>query len=551
MAMQRDSRVRKVMDDQSQLESGRAVWDQHYTEIAERILPRQNDFRHSDYTEGRKRSEKIFDSTAPMALDRAASAIDSLITPSSQVYHEMEPQEEDLIDDYETKVFCQKLNRTLFRRRYRAEANFSSQVHECYISLMAFGTLGLFTDELVGIGTRYRAISLAELYIAENHAGMVDLVHRRYRLTARQAVEFFGGEVPERIAKTVALKPFEKFEFIHCVKPNEDVNPRYADYRGMKMSSYYVSVEDEKMCGVGGYRVMPYAVSRHVTAPRETYGRSPAMMVLADIKMLNEMEKTIIRAGQKIVSPPLLLHGDGVLSAFSTRPDALNYGGVDDQGRQLVHPMKMGSNLPIAFEMTEQKRKSINDSFYITLFQILIENPRMTATEALIRAQEKGQLLAPTVGRQETELVGPTVKRELDIAMAAGDTPPIPRKLLDRGGVLKVKYTSPLSRLRRSEDGVAITRTLDTAMKIKTADPSSQIMDLIDDEYAMRTLADIYGAPALVLRPPEAVMQIRQQREDMMQLQQRLQAAQTAANAAKNMGQAIQAADVVQVGEPQ
>ena len=41
------------------------------------------------------------------------------------------------------------------------------------------------------------------------------------------------------------------------------------------------------MLDEGGYRTFPYAISRYVTAPGETYGRSPAMLALPSIKTLN------------------------------------------------------------------------------------------------------------------------------------------------------------------------------------------------------------------------------------------------------------------------
>jgi len=38
--------------------------------------------------------------------------------------------------------------------------------------------------------------------------------------------------------------------------------------------------------------------------------------VLPDIKMLNEMNKTIIRAGQRVVDPPLMVSDDGALAPY-------------------------------------------------------------------------------------------------------------------------------------------------------------------------------------------------------------------------------------------
>lgn len=529
-----DSRAKYVIDRQSQLENARSTFDSHWKEIAERVLPRQNDFNTGgNVTEGEKRTEKVFDSTAILALDRAASAIESLITPSSQMYHRLDPEDESLMEDRDVRLYLDHVNQILFRMRYRPLANFSAQSHECYVSLMAFGTLGMFIDDMLGVGPRYKSIPMVELFISESHAGIVDYVHRKFPMSVRAAIQKFGRDkLPEAITKLEDKDPFKKFDFIHCVKPNDDIKAGRKDYRGMAMSSYYVSVEGKHLVSEGGYRVMPYAVSRHVTAPRETYGRSPAMQVLPDIKMLNEMEKTIIRAAHKIVSPPLLVYGDGILSAFSTRPDAINHGGVDEQGRQLVHPMKVGSNLPVGLEVAEQKRKMINDAFYITLFQILVENPRMTATEAMIRAQEKGQLLAPTVGRQESEFLGAVIDREIDIGLAAGAFPSPPQQLLDTGGNIKVTHTSPLSRLRRAEDGVAIIRTIESLIPLANINPA--VLDIFDDDLTARELSDINGVPTKVLRPKEVVEQIRAERKAVEQAAHEAEIADTAANAARN-----------------
>lgn len=545
-----DSRAIEVIDQHGKLKSDRAVWENHWREVAERILPRQDDFQQTRLTEGEKRSQKIFDSTGLLALDRAASAIDSLITPSTQRYHGLGPEDDALEDDHEIKIYLDKVTKFLFRMRYRPLANFASQAHECYVSLMAFGTLGMFADDVLGIGMRYKSCALAELYIAESHAGIIDLVHREFPLTARAAAQKWGmDKLPDKIKKATENNPFQKFDFLHCVKPNGEMDGRKKDYRGMEFSSYYVAIEGKQMLSVGGYRTMPYMVSRHVTAPRETYGRSPAMMVLADIKMVNEIEKTIMRTAHKILEPPLLLHGDGVLNAFNTRPGALNFGGVDQNGNQLVIPMKTGANLPVTLEMAEQKRKLINDAFYVTLFQILVQNPQMTATEALIRAQEKGQLLAPTVGRQESEFLGALIMRELDVYSAYGVLPPMPDKLRDAGGRLKVIYTSPLSRLRRAEDGIAILRTLEGITPLANVKPS--VMDTFDEDEMARELGEINGIPARTMRTREMVAEMRAAKQQQEQMAADLQQAEVASNAAKNMGQAAQAAGFVQPAIPQ
>lgn len=534
-----DPRAVEIIDKQGQMENGRTVFDAHWKEIAERVLPRQDDFMTAGRTEGEKRTSRIFDSTAPLALDRAASAIDSLITPTNTQYHKLEPEDDSLMGNRKVRLWLDKFNQVLFRMRYKPIANFASQAHECYISLMAFGTDAMFTDDIPGIGARYKSCPMSEMYIAENHYGVVDYVHRKFPMTARAAFQRWGDKVPECIKKALEKEPFRKFDFLHCVRPNEERDTRRKDYRGMAFQSYYICIESKTVLSEGGYRVMPYSIGRHVTAPREVYGRSPAMMVLPDIKMVNEMEKTIIRAAHKIVDPPLLLYGDGSLSAFNARPNALNYGGVDDQGRQLVVPMKTGSNLPIGIDIAEQKRKLINDAFYVTLFQILVENPRMTATEAMIRAQEKGQLLAPTIGRQQSEWLGSIIDRDIDIALTNKliDEPP-PDELLEAGGGIKVNYTSPLTRLRRAEEGIAIMRTLEQLAPLAQLKP--EILDNFDDNFIARELADINGAPERMKRAVEEVQAIREQRQQAAAAQAEAEMAERGANTARNAAKAVE-----------
>jgi hypothetical protein len=343
------------------------------------------------------------------------------------------------------------------------------------------------------------------------------------------------GQAARKDSYCLEKTPERPFEFLHCVKPNDERNPRRRDYRGMPYISYYVALDERTLLQEGGYSSFPYSISRYVTAPKEVYGRSPAMTVLPDIKMINEMSKTVIRAAHKIVDPPLLLQEDGVLQAFNTRPGALNYGGVDDQGRQVVQALQTNARVDIGMDMMEQRRRVINDAFLITLFQILVETPNMTATEAMLRAQEKGALLAPTMGRQQSEMLGPLIERELDILGRSGILPPMPEALLERGGEVDIEYVSPLNRSQRAEEGVAILRTLESVIPLAQLDPS--VMMIFKADEIARQLADINGVPAKILRSPEEMQAMMEEQRQQAETQALLQAAPIAANSAKTLAQ--------------
>lgn len=523
--MSDDSRVDAILRDQASMESIKTNWNTLWRQIAQVTLPRSDWFNRVAIAEGEKRTEHMFDSTAASALERAAAAMESEITPRTQRWHGLSLNDDALNEDMRWQRWLDACVDVMFRARYAPMANFASQASESYMSLMAFGTQALFIDEIIGRHLRYKSIHLSELCIAENHVGIIDKVHRKFELTVRQAVQKFGLDaLPDNFATKLEKEPERKFEFIHCVKPNEDNDP---DARRKAFVSQYVICEGRKIVLAGGYRTMPYAVSRAVTSPKEIYGRSPAMTALADIRMLNEMEKTTIRAAHRAVDPPLLLSEDGALQAFSTRPNALNFGGVDNNGRPMAIPLQTGANLPLALEMSDQKRKSINDIFYVTLFQVLVQNPQMTATEAMLRAQEKGALLAPMMGRQQSEFLGPMITRELDILSTAGLLPPPPDPLQEVD--IDVEYTSPLVRAQRSGEGVAIMNTLNAILPFAQIEPKT--LKRFNFDKIPVELAEINGMKSELLYSDDEMQQLDEQDATA-------QAAQAAVAAAPQLSQA-------------
>lgn len=536
-----DSRAQEIIRQHDQMVGERGTWENHWKEIAERILPRQDWFTISNRTQGDKRTEKMFDATAALALERFAAAMESMLTPRTQHWHKLKVNDEYLAKDKQVQMYLEEVTNILFQVRYSPKANFASQAHEAYMSLGAFGTGCVFIDDIVGTGIRYKSIHLSEIYFAENHAGQIDKIHRKFEMTARQAAQKWGFDnLPEKIKAMLEKNPEQPFEFIHCVRPNEERMYGRKDYRGMPYSSTYISMEGQQVMQDGGYQSFPYAVSRYVTSPKEVYGRSPAMLVLPDIKMINEMSKTVLRAAHKAVDPPLLLQEDGVLQAFNARPSALNFGGINERGEQTVKPLETGARVDIGLEMMEQRRKVINDAFLITLFQILVDAPTMTATEAMLRAQEKGALLAPTMGRQQSEMLGPMIERELDILARAGVLPEMPQALIEAQGEVQIEYISPLNRAQRAEDGVAILRTLESVAGLAQFDPN--VLMVFDSQKIARELADINGVPAKVLRSEEEIAAMQDQQAQEAEMAALLQAAPVVANSAKTLTETAQLA---------
>lgn len=523
------------------LEGERGTWEAHWTEIAERVLPRYADtfFRPTaEQTKGEKRTEKMIDSTAGLALERFAAAMESMLTPRTQKWHRLKPTDNKLAQDREVKLWFEAATNELFRQRYSSKANYASQQHEVYMSLGAFGTSIMFTDKHDKGGLRYSAIDLKELLFDMNHQGIVDTAYRKFTLTSRQMKQRVDAgkwdKVPAAVEKAAEKDPDKRFEIIHCIRPRVEVDPSRTDAKGKPWASHYVAVLGQEILSEGGYDTFPYQISRYVTGPGELYGRSPAMFVLPSIKVLNEQKKTLLTQGHRAVAPVLLSHDDGILDTFSMQPGAMNPGGVSAEGRPLVHALPVGS-LAAGQELMDMERQVINDGFLVSLFQILVETPQMTATEVLERAREKGALLSPTMGRQQSEALGPMIEREVDVLMQQGLLPPMPKLLIEAQGEFEIEYDSPLSRSQRAEEASGWMRTLEAAIAYANTTQDLSVLDQFDSDVIYQQLAEINAVPPSWMRSQEAIAELRDGRAQQQQMQQMIEAAPAAAGVMKAM----------------
>jgi hypothetical protein len=543
MIKESDENAQRVISEQEAAAGLRGNWEQVWDQIAERILPsyaKQFQARnHTSQMPGVQNMAEMVDSTGALALTRFAAAMESMLTPRNNTWHHLIPSDDALMKDRETRLWFEDLTKTLFKYRYAPRANYASQKHEDYMMLGAFGTGNLFIDALQSRtekGLRYRAVHLGQSYFAEDHQGIINKNYRKFEYTAQQAVDHFGDNLPEIILKDAAdPKGMTKTHwFIHKVAPRKDYDPGRMDIKGMAFESCYVSCTGKHTVKTGGYKTFPYAISRYVVAPGETYGRSPAMMALPTLKTLNEMKKTVLKQGHRTVDPVLLMHDDGILDNFSMRPGAQNAGGVNEDGKALVHVLPTG-NIAIGKDMMDDEKLIINDFFLVTLFQILVDTPQMTATEVIERAREKGALLSPTMGRQQSESLGPQIEREIDVLMQQHLIRPMPPALLEAQGEYSIQYDSPLSRMARAEEVSGLMRSVDYTANIVKLTGNPEPLDWYNWDEIMPEMNELQAVPTRWMNTMKKVEAIRKGRQQAAETQTMVEAAPAASNMLKTI----------------
>lgn len=524
--------VDEIVSRFEKLANERYTWESHWQEIAEYVLPRKAEITVRR-TPGEKRTRNLYDTTAIRANQILAAGLHGYLTSPGTPWFTLRLQDYDLMQkSRDVKLWLKDAERKIMA--VLNFSNFNSQIHELYLDLGAFGTACMYEEEDPVRVVRFDTRPISEIYIAENANGVVDTVFRKFIMTARQAYQRWGRDAGEAVAKAIEKnKPEEKFEFLHAVFPREDFHPGKAGAKNMPWASVYIELSSRHLISEKGYEEFPYFVPRWLKSSSEIYGRSPAMTALPDIKMVNEMAKTIIKAAQKVVDPPVVLPHDGFLLPLKLTPGGINYR-TSPNPNDRVEPLITGANIPVGLNYKEVRRQAIREAFFVDLFLMLAQRKaEMTATEVLERVEEKMIILGPTLGRLMAELLTPIITRTFNILSRKGIIAPPPPEL--EGQEYIVEYVSPLARAQRAAEVGAITRLFLTVTPLVQIQP--EVVDNIDGDRIIRHVADAIGAPPEILRSDDEVQALRQQRVQMMQQQQVAEDIEKAVKVAKEASQ--------------
>lgn len=518
------------------LQTYRAVFASQWEEAAELVLPTsRNTFYYGNYNfPGQKKTDRQVDAGAMLALWRFAAILDSLLTPRNMQWHMLGSTDPKLNKNRQVALWYEEATKALFKHRYAPIANFSSQNYSVFESLGAFGNGNMFIDQACDEagrlvrGVRYKNIPLGEIFLRENHQGLINGFCRWFRLTGQQAVEQFGDKCPPRLREQALLSNQAPYDFLHRVCPRDDYDPRRLDNPGKRFASYYICLTTNELIGEGGYRVFPLAASRYVQTPGEVYGRGPVQFVLPSIKTKNAQKRDFLTQGHRAASPVLLTGDDGTAN-LSLRPGAINPGFMTSDGKMMVGVLPSG-NIQVTKEMMDEEQKIIDGAFLVDLFKILLDDPKIyTATQVVEMMSQRGVLIAPTVGRQEDEYLGRAIERELDVLQAQGLLPPMPAILQQAKAEYEVVYTSPFSRDMKAGEVAGFNRSLETALTIVNATQDPSPLDTFDFDTIMPAVSKIQGVPESWMASPQAIAQKRAARAQAQQKQEAIQAAPAAA----------------------
>lgn len=526
-----DEKAKQCIKRWDRMKTERATYEHNWQDIRELVRPGAADFNRQ-VTPGQLRTEQAYDDTPSQALEELAGGLNSYLTNPTDRWFELEVDGMyELRDDIDALLWLEDTSNRIYTEYNHPRSRFSPAMRESYLDIGAFGTCILNqewsprTNHLL-----FRTFGLSGCWLDHNDEGEVDTLYRLMKWDARQLDQAFGIQnLPSEIQRKIRDDHTgdNRYDVLHAVYPRDDFDKSKIDSKNMEFASMWVIVECGATVKESGYDSFPYHVGRWQTIAEEVYGYSPAHKCLPSIRVLNRMEFTILKAGQKITDPPGFVPNDGVMLPIRMSPGSINYyePNIEDPWK----PMEFKGNLPMGLEMSDRRREMIRKAFHRDWIEITRKKERQSIFELQQDEEENIRQIGTILGGIQSDILHPSVARSYELMRKHKRLLPPPPSLIGRK--LKVVYVSPAARAQKATKAINIGRFLQDVTPWAQVQP--EVMDGIDSDATLQELADARSISKRVVRAPEEIAKIRQQRQMQMAVQQAEPASQALLNVAK------------------
>ncbi len=480
-----------------------AQWRDTLDDAYEYFLPQRNLFNTE--AKGQKKMDRIFDSTAPNAIQIGASKLQANIAPiwsqwailglSKEVEREAEEQGLDVKGakeklEHQAEVIFDFINRS----------NFGTQFFEMALDLL-IGTGSLMITEDVDsedMPIVFHSIPQKDLAFEEGPQGTIETHWRTFQTKARNLERKYNG-----------FEPSQKTRDIIEQKPNTDVtinegtvfDPKSpnldSEGKVLSMGKYYgvvwVDGEDHVSWLQDYGESSAWVTGRYFKTSGEVRGRGPALAVYPDVRSLNKAKEFVLQKAAIDLAGMWTATDDGVTNPYSITIAAgmvIPVGSNNTNNPSIVR-LDTASNLNLALFEVEQLQNDIK----VALFSDLRDpaGPVRSATEIAIDTRELAKRIGSAFGRLQTEVLIPILKRVNSILVKRGILEPI--KIGSRD--VSVKFTSPLARAQDAEDMLAVQQAVE--FTLNTAGPEVIPMSFKVEDFPMWA-AEKAGMPTELVR---------------------------------------------------
>lgn len=505
-------------------EKEQITWVPAWKDVRDYLLPHRGLFTGETANDGGNRASEIIDATATIAHRIMIGGLKGGLTSSARPWFKLGIQgDPDLSRWGPVRVWLDETGKrmtSIFK-----SSNFYSSIDPVYEEESGFGQGVWIIDEDDSKHVGFYPQTCGTYMISSSRRdGLVDTLYRRVCITVAGVVERFGKErLPGKYLPMLDKNPYEFIDVRHCIRPNHHrewgkIGPADLPYE----SVYWIEGEKEFL-RIGGYYEFP-APSPRWDIGVGAYSRGPGRLALGAIKMLQEMEISILEGTQRGVDPPVLVPTGTFKNQLNRDPGSETQ--MDPKFIEKVRTL-YDSNIDLASAAAKEEdvRIRIREIFFNDLFLMLQDRTPKTAYEVAQLQSEKLRLLGPVVEQQFFQLLDPTINRVFSIMARRGLLPEWPKEIEDVD--VGVEYISLMAQAQKLAGVDSINAHIgfvgNLAQMQIGAGQAPDALDKVDFDAVIDEHAEATGAPAIITRSQDAVDKIRAERQQAVARQMQAQ----------------------------
>lgn len=522
----------------------REPYEPEWKEIAQHAQPSRSRFLYEDSNRTFRRSNRaIYNSHGILSFRILASGMTSGLSSPSRPWFRLTMFDDAALDDQQTREWLSTVEKSMYA--FLAETNFYAAAKSGYSELGMFGTEACAMVEHPVRGLVCHPLTAGEFWIALGDDNMPNTLYRRCPMTVHQVVQAFGyDKCSDRVRQAYDTSRYDDpVRVMHAMEPNEERQDGVLSTHGKPWRSFYWDCEDgdnqNGQLRLSGFDDQPFWAARWDTVGGDTYGTSPGMEALPDLRELQLQTKRKTEATAFLVKPEKVV--PSTMKLTGQAGNVVSVASVDKDSVLVPYQMPYQAIDAIVQDI-QRCTDSVDRLAFADLF-LAITNMEgaqdRTVPEIQARIEEKMTQLGPVIERVNGEKLQVAIDRTFGIMTRMNMLPPPPEQL--QGQALKIDFVSVLTQAQRAIGLAQTERVTSFIGNLAAAFPEAA--DKLNVDEAIDDYADRAGSPPKIIRSEQdvqALRESRQQQQQAAQINAAMPAAKDGAQAARLLSEAAQ-----------
>lgn len=486
-----------------------AVWQ----DMAMNFYPERADFLFQR-TVGTEFASHLMTGIPALARRDMSNTLSAMLRPRGEKWFRIRTADDRVNKDANAKKWLDWATDIQWRFMYDPAAKMLRATKECDNDFVTFGQ-GIIQvrENQARDGLIHICHHLRDVVWLEDAEQRTNHIHRDWKQSARNLVQLFKDRTPQPTKEAAEKDPAKETRCRHIVLPRDE----YESYSGedkrpgkrLPFVSIYIDCDNEAILEETGAYELGYIIPRWQTVSGSQYAHSPATVIaLADARMLQQINLTLLEAGQKSVDPPLIAQSEviqGGVNTFAGGITWLDYE-YDERLGEGLRPLTIDrGGIPWGDRLQERIEATIKKAFFLDDIQAPDMKGDVTAYQYQKMFEEYIRRALPLFEPMETEYNAALCEADFNILLRNNAFGSIRENMpqILRGQEIKFAFESPIQGAQSRANVQAFQESAQLLGIAAQLDPSAR--HRFNTQEALKDALDGAGAQATWINSDEDV----------------------------------------------